>query len=87
MKRTIKVTAKTQRSTSSLTISSANLKLLINSLLNNWPKYNKTRFTGNEIKTSISRLVKSKIINRELIGYSVSNEPQINKKIMPKYCY
>lgn len=87
MKRTIKVTAKTQRSTSSLTIPSANLKLLINYLLNNWPKYNKTRFTGNEIKTSISRLVKSKIINRELIGYSVSNEPQINKKIMPKYCY
>lgn len=60
---------------------------IINYFLDNWPKYNKTRFTGNEIKTSISRLVKSKIINRELIGYSVSNEPQINKKIMPKYCY
>ena len=58
---------------------------IINYFLNNWPKYDKTRFTEAEIKVSISRLVDSNILNKELIGYSVSNETQNNNQFMPKY--
>lgn len=54
--------------------------------LNNWPKFEKERFSDNEIKRSIQCLVKSNILNKELIGYSVSKETQVNKQIMPKYC-
>lgn len=53
--------------------------------LNNWPKYDKKRFTGDEIKTSIGRLIKSKIIVPQLIGYAISDEPQKNNLVMPKY--
>ena len=60
---------------------------IVNYFLNNWPKYDKSRFTEEEIKKSISRLVKSNIVNKELIGYSVSKVFQINKQLMPKYCY
>lgn len=53
--------------------------------LNNWPKYDKKRFTEDEIKTSIGRLIKSKIIVPQLIGYAISDEPQKNNLVMPKY--
>lgn len=53
--------------------------------LNNWPKYDKKRFTEDEIKTSIARLIKSKIIEPQLIGYAISDETQKNNLIMPKY--
>lgn len=60
---------------------------IVNYFLNNWPKYDKTRFSTEEIKLSILRLVKSNILKKELIGYSVTNETQTNKQLMPKYCY
>ena len=53
--------------------------------LHNWPKYDKGRFEADEIKLSIKRLVNSKIIQPELIGYSVSKEPIENSSFMPKY--
>lgn len=53
---------------------------IVDYFVNNWPKYDKSRFTSEEIKTSIGRLVKSNILVKELIGYSVSN-----KTLMPKY--
>ena len=53
--------------------------------LHNWPKYDKKRFEEDEIKLSINRLVNSKIIQPELIGYSVSKESIENSSFMPKY--
>ena len=53
--------------------------------LHNWPKYDKKRFEVDEIKLSIKRLVNSKIIQPELMGYSVSKEPIENSSFMPKY--
>lgn len=53
--------------------------------LHNWPKYDKKRFEADEIKLSIKRLINSKIIQPELIGYSVSKELAENNFFMPKY--
>ena len=53
--------------------------------LHNWPKYDKKRFEESEIKQSIDRLIDSRIIQRELIGYSLSKEPIENDSFMPKY--
>ena len=53
--------------------------------LHNWPKYDKKRFEEHEIKESIGRLVNSRIIQHELIGYSVSKELTENSSFMPKY--
>ena len=53
--------------------------------LHNWPKYDKKRFEEDEIKLSIKRLINSKIIKPELMGYSISSEPIENSAFMPKY--
>lgn len=53
--------------------------------LHNWPKYDKKRFEEDEIKLSIKRLVNSKIIKPELMGYSISSELIENSAFMPKY--
>lgn len=58
---------------------------IIDYFLHNWPKYDKKRFTPDEIKISIGRLVKSRIIEPQLIGYSISDETQKNSLLMPKY--
>lgn len=53
--------------------------------LHNWPKYDKKRFEEDEIKLSIKRLISSKIVQPELMGYSISKEPIENTNFMPKY--
>lgn len=58
---------------------------IVHYFLHNWPKYDKRRFETEEIKLSIKRLVNSKIIQPELIGYSISKEPIENNSFMPKY--
>lgn len=58
---------------------------IVNYFLTNCPKYDKTRLKEEEIIVSISRLVDSNILNKELIGYSVSNKTQNNNQLMPKY--
>ena len=58
---------------------------IVDYFIHNWPKYDKNRFEENEIKQSIGRLVKSRIIQHELIGYSVSKEPIESTSFMPKY--
>lgn len=58
---------------------------IVEYFLHNWPKYDKNRFEEDEIKESIRRLVKSKIIQHELIGYSVSKELVESNSFMPKY--
>lgn len=58
---------------------------IVEYFLHNWPKYDKNRFEEEEIKESIRRLVKSKIIQHELIGYSVSKELVESNSFMPKY--
>lgn len=58
---------------------------IIHYFLYNWPKYNKTRFTAEEIEISIKKLINSKILVPELIGYSISKETQLNPLFIPKY--
>lgn len=58
---------------------------IVHYFLNNWPKYDKKRFEEDEIKLSIKRLIESKIVQPELMGYSISKEPIENTSFMPKY--
>lgn len=58
---------------------------IVNYFLQNWPKYDKRRFSEDEIKLSINRLVKSNILIPQLIGYTVSKETQENSSFLPKY--
>jgi O-acetyl-ADP-ribose deacetylase (regulator of RNase III) len=50
-----------------------------------WPKENITRFNENEIINSLANLEKSKIIEKGLIGYSISENIKHNS-FMPRYC-
>ena len=52
---------------------------------NNWPKYNKNRFTKEEVKLTLDKLVKSKIIIPQLIGYSLNSENLLDDA-KPTYC-
>lgn len=58
---------------------------IIDYFLHKWPKYDSSRFTACEIKHSIDRLLKSGIIKRELIGYSISNNVKGNSAMMSVY--
>lgn len=60
---------------------------IINYFLNNWPKYDKTRFTTEEISSSIKKLIDSNILVPELMGYSISKKTQLNPFFIPKYQY
>lgn len=50
-----------------------------------WPKYDKTRFTNDEIRLATNRLVKSSVITSELLGYEVNNTLVASNSTMPKY--
>lgn len=58
---------------------------IVNYFLNNWPKYCRERFSEDEIKMSIKRLLESNIIKKQLIGYAISQEIIENEQLMPKY--
>jgi O-acetyl-ADP-ribose deacetylase (regulator of RNase III) len=58
---------------------------IVDYFLHNWPKYDKKRFTEDEIKLSIKRLIDSKIIVLQLLGYVVNTDIQSNNTLMPKY--
>ncbi len=60
---------------------------IINYFLNNWPKYDKTHFTTEEISSSIKKLINSNILVPELMGYSISKKTQLNPLFIPKYQY
>ena len=58
---------------------------IVDYFLHNWPKYDKKRFTEDEIKLSTKRLIDSKIIVPQLLGYVVNTDIQSNNTLMPKY--
>lgn len=53
--------------------------------LHNWPKYDKSRFEESEIKSSIKHMVSSRIIQPDLIGYSLSKDIVENDTFFPIY--
>ena len=48
-------------------------------------KKRKDEFSEDEIKLSLKRLLKSNIINQQLLGYNISQEIIENVQLMPKY--
>lgn len=57
---------------------------IIDYFFNKWQKYNKNRFTKNEIELVINNLIKSKIILPQLVGYTLNNENRL-KNTKPIY--
>lgn len=51
---------------------------IIDYFFNEWKKYDKKRFSENEIELAINNLIKSKIIIPELVGYSLNTANQLN---------
>lgn len=50
---------------------------IIDYFFNKWKKYDKNRFTKNEVKLTINNLIKSKIILPQLVGYLLNKENQL----------
>lgn len=51
---------------------------IIDYFFNKWKKYDKKRFSENEIELTINNLIKSKIIIPELVGYSLNTANKLN---------
>lgn len=58
---------------------------IVNYFLNDWPKEDPTKFSKEEIKISLTRLIKSNIIIQNLFGYFVSDEIQNKPDLLPTY--
>ena len=58
---------------------------IVDYFLNDWPKEDPTKFSREEIRISLTRLVKSNIITQNLFGYFVSDEIQKNSDLLPTY--
>lgn len=50
---------------------------IIDYFFNKWKKYDKNRFTKNEVELTINNLIKSKIILPQLVGYLLNKENQL----------
>lgn len=58
---------------------------IVDYFLNDWPKEDPTKFSKEEIRISLTRLVKSNIVIQNLFGYFVSDEIQNKPDLLPTY--
>lgn len=50
-----------------------------------WPKYDKSRFTNEEIEKVTNNLIRSNIIQKDLLGYNISDDIRSGNSLMYRY--
>ncbi|MBO7126244.1 macro domain-containing protein [bacterium] len=58
---------------------------IVHYFLKDWPKEDPKQFSEEEIKNSLTRLIKSDIVIQNLFGYFISDETQKNSDLLPTY--